>query len=294
MAKPTAERIMLTPELAQYLLDHNYGSEKHLAHLEFHDIKGGIRQNRHLSMARSQEIARIIAHKHWKFTFDAIRIGKSGYMIDGQHRTMGVTIAKRPIDTIVAYGLDDVVIESIDRTRPRSYSDTLKIRGKGKNAGRMSGIASCIYSIEHDFWSGKGNIGPSDLDEIVGEHGEGIDWVLGAIPKKIQNPTTTAAAREISGPWAYMYPINPEKMTAMASKYVSGERLTKADPMKALRQLLGEGGVFSRKGVKSLERTARVMRCLECGIKDIPYAVSKKENDANVIARVREWREGVK
>lgn len=285
---PAAERIMLSPELAQYLLDHNYGGEVDVAASEFlGGNKGSIVRNRPLSKPHVESLSRVIKSGNFKFNGSPIVIAESGRLINGQHRTSATVSAGHSIDTLILYGVPDSTIENIDHGKSRTYADNLYIKG-AQNHKRLAAVCSAIYSIEMDDWRGKGRIADYELDEIYAKHRLGIDWALEHIPARIE-PNTQAAAREIVGTWAYMYPLaTPEKMAQLAKQYVKGVNLKEDSPMKALRALMGLGGKLT--GLVGRDKTARVMRCLEAAIRQQPLKQSRP--DGNVIDRVRDWREG--
>lgn len=283
VAEPAAERIMLTKELAQYLLDHNYGSEHHHEALEFTgDTNGtdGIKRNRNISNEHAERISRVIDKGHWEYNADPIRISKNGWMIDGQHRAAAEVLSGKPIDTLIVYGFDDRVIEVIDHVRPRTYSNTLFIRGI-ENSQRTASIAGLIWCIESDDWSAKGRADYFELDAVAKKYEASIAWAIENIPRKIQNPAVLAGGREIIGSWAFMHAVcegNPTKLAKLeklAKRYADGTNISEGDPMGALRQLMGASGVFSRKRITIREKVLRVLRCIEAGIKGESYAQSR-------------------
>lgn len=105
------ERLMISPELATTLLEHN-------------------RLNRPLNDQHVQRIARQIIDDKWRFNGDTIKIAEGGDVLDGQHRLWAVIEAKKPIETILVRGVAKEAFSTIDTLRkPRSGSDVLALNG---------------------------------------------------------------------------------------------------------------------------------------------------------------------
>lgn len=115
MKLPLKERkpevVTLTPELAAGLLEHN-----------------GL--NRPLSDVHVQRIANQIKTGKWQFNGDTIKVADTGDILDGQHRLWAVIEAKKPVETIVVYGVKSTAFSTIDTLRrPRSGADVLALNG---------------------------------------------------------------------------------------------------------------------------------------------------------------------
>lgn len=65
----------------------------------------------------------------WRVTGDTIKIGKSGRLLDGQHRLIAVVRSGVTIRSCVAYDTPDDCFSVIDRGVRRSQSDALKVAG---------------------------------------------------------------------------------------------------------------------------------------------------------------------
>jgi len=78
--------IMLTPEKAMEMLDRN-------------------KNNRPLSDSHVQRIAGQIRAGKWIFNGDTIKISDDGEVVDGQHRLWACIESKKPIETVIVYGV---------------------------------------------------------------------------------------------------------------------------------------------------------------------------------------------
>lgn len=80
----------------------------------------------------------------WQFTGEAIKISRTGYLIDGQHRLMALAEAEdvRGIDMLVVTGLPDDVQSLIDQGVPRSIRDALTLEhGHIRNVTVVAGVS---------------------------------------------------------------------------------------------------------------------------------------------------------
>ena len=108
------KRIRLTPEVATALLEHNQLNRP----LRDHHVK--------------RLAAQIVAGK-WKFNGDTIKVAETGDVLDGQHRLWAVIEAKRPVETIVVYGIARDAFATIDTLRAvRTGADVLALNGASR------------------------------------------------------------------------------------------------------------------------------------------------------------------
>lgn len=117
-----------------------------------------------------------IVNGRWKEdTAEAIKIAKSGLVLDGQHRLHAIVKAGLGVWVHVATGLEETVFDVLDTNSPRNASDTFKVKGiksetslpsiiqfaellkKGKNSGdkAMRGTNALLleqYYADANFW----------------------------------------------------------------------------------------------------------------------------------------------
>jgi len=85
-------------------------------------------KNRPLNQARCMKLAESIKRGEWQFNGDMIRFGKTGQLLDGQHRLQAIVIANQPVRSMVCFNLEDESFCTIDvDARPRNSSDVLAI-----------------------------------------------------------------------------------------------------------------------------------------------------------------------
>lgn len=108
---PSSKIILLTPEEATRLLEHNT-------------------LNRPLNDQHVKRIAGQILTGKWKFNGDTIKISTDNAVLDGQHRLWAVVESKISIETIIVKGVARDAFATIDTLRkPRSGSDVLALNG---------------------------------------------------------------------------------------------------------------------------------------------------------------------
>lgn len=104
-------RVLITPAMAERLLDNNTN-------------------NRKLDTRRAARVAAQITAGKWIYTGDTIRLDTSGVLLDGQHRLAGVVEAGQPIETDVMCGLPPEVFHVVDTGKPRTAADSLIMLGE--------------------------------------------------------------------------------------------------------------------------------------------------------------------
>lgn len=110
--------VLLTPDLAAWLLECNTS------------------HNRRLALREVDQIAADIVAGRWKANGDTIKVSDAGKLVDGQHRCEGVITADIAVPTMIVFGVPDDkdTMATIDTTgRPRSVRDIYEI-ATGKKA----------------------------------------------------------------------------------------------------------------------------------------------------------------
>lgn len=114
--KITAKVETITPEIAKTMLGENVN-------------------NRRISRDNVNLFAREIRNGEWRFNGEAIKFGKDGRLLDGQHRLLAVIAADKPLTTLVIRGLEDETQQTMDSGKTRTLGDVLTLRGE-KNSTR--------------------------------------------------------------------------------------------------------------------------------------------------------------
>jgi len=108
--KPTAHVVKLTPELAKILLDRNA-------------------DNRKVNESAVERYAYEIDGGRWAFNGEPIIVAADGSLNDGQHRSLAVVRADKPIDVVMIVGVERETRTTLDQGRMRSAGDYLAMEG---------------------------------------------------------------------------------------------------------------------------------------------------------------------
>lgn len=104
------ERIMLTPALAQALLDRNTN-------------------NRNIKEVKMSQVVRDISNGRWRYNGVAVQVRKDGILGDGQHRCLGVVRTGIAIPVKIGFGLDQEAIDTLDIGAARTPGDIAGMHG---------------------------------------------------------------------------------------------------------------------------------------------------------------------
>jgi hypothetical protein len=156
LSASTLEKIVLTPESAAELLNHNT-------------------MNRPLRQPHVNRIAAQIASGKWQFNGDTIKISQGGDVLDGQHRLWAIMEAKVPVETIVVRGIERDAFATMDAVRQiRTGADTVARLGQ---VGRRNEIATALTWLtrwQRDkmeaFRDPRNRIENSDIEEAFKAH----------------------------------------------------------------------------------------------------------------------------
>lgn len=120
-AKITAKVETITPEIAKTMLGENVN-------------------NRRISRDNVNLFAREIRNGEWRFNGEAIKFGKDGRLLDGQHRLLAVIAADKPLTTLVIRGLEDETQQTMDSGKnPHLGRRAHLARRKELHAARLTG-----------------------------------------------------------------------------------------------------------------------------------------------------------
>lgn len=111
------EIVTVTPNLAEEWLEHNT-------------------RTRRVSRAKVRQIRDDIEHDNWDLHHQGIGFYEDGVLADGQTRLTAIKEAGKPVPVMVTWGLPKEAGSSIDRHRPRSDADSIRIGGLAGWIGR--------------------------------------------------------------------------------------------------------------------------------------------------------------
>jgi len=108
-------------------------------------------KNRPLNLRRCLTIAESIKRGEWQFNGDIIRFGKSGQLLDGQHRLKAIVLAEKTVKSLACFNLEDEVFHTIDvDAKARTASDVLAM----ENYTHYTLVTSALRTIMMFDYSG--------------------------------------------------------------------------------------------------------------------------------------------
>jgi len=103
--------------------------------------------NRNINKSHVAFLAKELLDGNYQMNGQSIVIGKSGRLLDGQHRLTAVIRAGVPISAVVVHGVDEESFVTMDTGKPRGGADALTIAG----AKFTNHMASAIRKIIEKF-----------------------------------------------------------------------------------------------------------------------------------------------
>jgi hypothetical protein len=76
----------------------------------------------------------------WKNNAQPVIFGRSGNLLNGQHRLLACVRANKPFETLVTWGVDDEAFDTIDDCNSRSLADVLHIKGEASSVLLSAGL----------------------------------------------------------------------------------------------------------------------------------------------------------
>lgn len=219
--KITAKVETITPEIAKTMLGENVN-------------------NRRISRDNVNLFAREIRNGEWRFNGEAIKFGKDGRLLDGQHRLLAVIAADKPLTTLVIRGLEDETQQTMDSGKTRTLGDVLTLRGE-KNSTQLASLARAVYLADQ---LGMEAAAQNDLKPIRGEIISFIDQT----PQLADVLAASRAFRSQSGDmltssmfaslwWTFAH-IDTDAANRFFTSLASGANLQADDPILILRNTL--------------------------------------------------------
>ena len=206
-AKITAKVETITPEIAKTML-------------------GETANNRRISRDNVNLFAREIRNGEWRFNGEAIKFGKDGRLLDGQHRLLAVIAADKPLTTLVIRGLEDETQQTMDSGKTRTLGDVLTLRGE-KNSTQLASLARAVYLADQ---LGMEAAAQNDLKPTRGE-------IISFIDQTPQLADVLTSSMFASLWWTFAH-IDTDAADRFFMSLASGANLQADDPILILRNTL--------------------------------------------------------
>lgn len=194
-------------------------------------------KNRHVSQTLVDMYAKDMQQNKWAANGDAIRVSKSGVLLDGQHRLLACVQSGKSFTTVLVTGLDDEVRSTIDIGRKRSLADELNMTGK-THTTHIAAAARLLTMYLHN-WDTRGRKKPTNqelLENIQTLYDTGID--LEYIAQGIGQAARIVPCSIFVALFALCYRAHADIQHEFADRIGDGVGLPAGDPRLALRSTM--------------------------------------------------------
>lgn len=96
--------------------------------------------NRPISESTVERYTQEIKAGRWKVNGQTICFGKSGNLLNGQHRLKAIIAANKSIESLVVYGIADDTFDTIDDGNKRSLADVFAVKDEYKPQLLSAGV----------------------------------------------------------------------------------------------------------------------------------------------------------
>ncbi len=97
-------------------------------------------KNRPISENAVAKYAQEMQQKRWRLNAQGLIFGKSGNLLNGQHRLLACVRSNTPFETLVTWGVEDAAFDTIDDCNTRSLADVLHIKGEAGSRFLAAGV----------------------------------------------------------------------------------------------------------------------------------------------------------
>lgn len=225
------EEIIITPALAAKYLERNLEninvSEKHVLFLSGQMQTG-----------------------KWKITGDAIKFGRSGKLIDGQHRLLAIIKSGKSFKYPVITGLPDDAFEVMDTGKNRNASDILSLKGV-TNSSHVATMAKFVMNFENGKFFAPHRTNRdhkctnSDVLHFASSHPEIAEIVTYCAAA--YNKFRVISPGVLAGLYYLFCKKNQFKCDDFFDQYSTGLNLTNDNPIYLLREVLIKDSIQKRK-----------------------------------------------
>lgn len=193
-----------------------------------------------MSKANYAKILEAMSSGEWELNGEAIKIARTGRILDGQHRLMVAAENDFTFQTLVVYGLEDDVQDTMDTGKARSVADVLAIAGYANSVSLASIVTGIIrkerYGLRAAVYDGSSSYqvtARQTLNRVEQEPS------LTELPNLAYQMRKSGLNGKLSGILYYTFSdIDQEDADYFFTKLETGESLERNDPILVLRELL--------------------------------------------------------
>jgi len=211
---------IITPDRARYLLELNTN-------------------NRPIIKTNLAKLCDEIQRGRFVFNGDAIRISKTGRLLDGQHRLLAVVTTGISIETLVVSGLNDECFKTIDQGSLRTLAALLSMEG-ATNYTMAAASSLLIQKYLDGQVPTQGSAGSRSKTDLVNFYNENKANVLLATSRisGSKQLKKLMSGGYLAFIYFILYEINKEDCELFFSRVESGNGLVIHQPELVLREKL--------------------------------------------------------
>lgn len=174
--------------------------------------------------------ARAMERGEWLQTGDPIQFGKSGILLNGQHRLSAVVKARKTVRLSIMTDVDDNARVGMDNGIRRSVGDKLAMKGR-KYVMHQGSVTRLIWDLKEDRTSRRPDP-PSDVELLdMIDSDPTIEWVVTEVLPHLP----VLGSKTVSG-YCYwlLHQVDAEQCAYFFEKLKTLEELPKGSPIAAL------------------------------------------------------------
>jgi hypothetical protein len=201
--------------------------------------------NRPIRFAKLDQMISDIMKDRWTFNGEPIIISREGLVNDGQHRLSAVIEAKKPITTLVVFGVDRNTRITVDQGAARGARDYIGMEGV-ENATIIAGAGRLIAAYlktNGQHFGDASRVSNADVMTLV--HGDEQLVKSAALAHSLYKYSRQLVAPSIVAFCHYLLAdIHQKDADAFIQAVCMGENIKRGDPAYAVRErFLAEGRI---------------------------------------------------
>jgi hypothetical protein len=208
-------------------------------------------KNRQIATGIVSKYVRDMEEGRWALNGQTIKIGKTGRLLDGQHRLSASVKSNRSFEAIVVRGLDEAVFDTFDVGNKRSFADILSDMGE-INTALLAGAIRQLWQLKSGLVQAR-TISPSvnELLDTLERHPEiRTSANYGNNFRKLGAPSQLAALH-------YCFKrADQRNADEFIERLVHGDQLDRGSPILVLRDILIEDKNNPKRRMGVAERVA--------------------------------------
>jgi hypothetical protein len=226
--------------------------------------------NRGVAWAVVEKYARDMNRHSWALNGQTIKFGKSGRLLDGQHRLHASLHAKTSFPAIVVRGLDDAVFDTFDLGSRRAIGDVLRDRGE-LNTSSLGAALRQLWLLEHGLIQSRGAAPTiAELLNVLEQNPDIRDSVR--LQHKIRNITAPSIIITLH----YLFSrVDKSRADGFLDRLSDGADLPTRHPILTLRDQLLRARNERKLTISDAERAAWAIKAWNAYIQERPVAALK-------------------